>query len=366
MTSLQSQAEAETAAALEGIVDALGGLALPAGLALVPLRVYGDALRLGLEAPRALRRWAGDCSPALLDDVLRATLAWIDARNAPVPSKDATFEPALATTLRERDHAESLLHAVRRAWLPRPLAQLAAYGPLVARLREVDEGLAESLTRADVTTLLGVRAALGAQWAHAFTEDVAPSEDDDRLLSSLRGSPPSPELVARYIESGAMHATVEGTAAADPDFAAELAETIDAMRGCGQAGLFARRWLKSHAKDRAAEGAFTFHAPRLAYAAASESDEATAIEHRLGALFADLDVDATFFVSEREVALEVDFDAGVLASIQLGKESRAPAQGETSCRIVLPRSTTGRVVLSVRATTGQSISEEIVFAFGTW
>jgi hypothetical protein len=356
MTTLRTQAEAETRAALEGIVVALDGAPLSAELALVPLRVYGDALRLGLEVPKPLRAWASACAPSLLDDVLRAAIGLVDGRIASA-REAAVADPTTPTRLRERDHAESVVQAVRRTWLPRPLAQLAGHAELVARLARIDQAFATVLSRTDVTLLLGVRAGFGAAWAQAFTEATDAVDGDAPLPAILREARPSTGLVARYVESGAMSALIERRAAADPAFAEQLAETIEVM---GTAGFAARSWQKKHAQALAAARAWTFDAPKLARAAASGDDAPAPIEHRLGALFPDVEAEATLFVGGSEITLEVDFEASGIARIELGSQAETPSATETSCRLVAPRSA-GSLHLRIRARSGREISEELSF-----
>lgn len=358
MTTLRTQAEAETRAALEGIVVVLDGAPLPAELALVPLRVYGDALRLGLDSPHALRRWADACAPSLLDDVLRATLELVDGRVAST-SEAAAADPTVATRLRERDHAESVLHAFRRTWLPRSVTQLAGYGALVARLAEVDQAFATVLSRAQVTRLLGVRAGLGAAWAQGFTDATDGVAAEELPLAILREGLPTPALIASYIESGVQRERVEQAAGDNPEFAEQLADTIVAMCGTANAGFCARRWLDEHAKAQA-KRAWTFESPDLARAAASGDDASSTIEHRLGALFPDLDAEATLFVGEREITLDVGFDARSIALIELGTASRTPLATETSCRLTVSRPN-GPVLLRVCTQAGREICEELSF-----
>jgi hypothetical protein len=364
MTSpLRSQAETETLAALDGIVNALGGDGshpLTAELALVPLRIYGDALRLRLEPPNLLRAWAAQASPSLLDEILRNAVALVDRRIPPAGAKNADLDPAMATTVVARDHAESVLQAVRRTWLPRPLVQLEVHGTLVQRLGEVDRALAEVLSRAQIIHLLGVRASLGAAWTQSFPEREGVGTAEDELLAALRGAPPSPGLVARYVEGGAMRTVVERAAASHPDFAEELADTIEAMRAASQAGFVARQWARQHAHGMGATTALTFHGPKLAYAAASADNASSAVTHRLGALFGDLDVEASLTVGERDITLALHFEPGTVASIELGAARAVPLEADGSCQITVARSD-ARLMLRIRARSGQEISEELSF-----
>ena len=357
MTLLRSQAEAETLAALEGIVAALDGPPLPPALALVSFRIYGDALRLGLDAPKALRAWAAARSPSALDDVLRAALPLVEVLSIPAGS-EPTQDPTMPTRLRERDHVESVIHAVRRVWLPRPLAKLEGHAALVARLAEVDKAFDAALSRSDVTALLGVRAGFGARWAQGFHDVDHALGDEDRLLVALRGARPSPAFVASYVESGAMQSLVEQAAAADADFAEELSDTIEAMRLSGHAGFLARAWQKDNAVKSAKGVALAFSAPALSRAAASGDDGLPPVTHRLGALFGADGVEASLIIGGNEICLELDFDAGMIASVELGAEKHVPREDETSCRLVVARSS-DKLVLRVCSRSGQQICEEL-------
>jgi hypothetical protein len=357
MIPLRSQAEAETLAALDGIVAALDGPPLPPELALVPFRIYGDALRLGLETPKAVRSWAAARSPSALDDVLRAALPLLEVLSIPAGSEPAQ-DPTVPTRLRERDHVESVIHAVRRVWLPRPLAQLEAHAALVARLAEVDKAYDAALSRSDVTALLGVRAGLGARWAQAFHDEGRALGDEDRLLGALRGALPSPAFVASYVESGAMQSFVEQAAAADADFAEELSDTIEAMRLSGHAGFLARAWQKNSAASRAKGAALAFAAPALSRAAASGDEGSPLVTHRLGALFGGAGIEASLTIGGTEICLDADFDAGTIASVELGADRVVPRDDETSCHLVVARSS-DTLVLRVCTRSGQEICEEL-------
>lgn len=358
MISLRTQAETETNASLDGVIAALDGPALSPELALIPLRVYGDAVRLGLEAPHRLRTWAAAASAALLDDVLRASDALLREVGALAP-KDSE-DPTLATKLRERDHVESVLTAVRRVWLPRPLAQLEAYPLLMKRLGAWDEAARARVSRSTATHLLGVRAGLGATWLERYLDDEAASPGDDGdLRAALQGTRPPLAVVARYVESGAMRAFVEDAAATDDEFADDLADTIEGLRAVDQAGFTARSWLKRREKA-AGPSAFTFGAPRLAHAAAGGEAAAAPLVHRLGTLFAGVDAVAEIRVSEREIVFEVDFERGAIARIELGTAHAIPAAEDETCRLVVARSQAS-VRVSVRASSGQEVSEDFSF-----
>lgn len=354
--ALHHQAEAETRAAIEGVLLALTGPELPTELAVTPLRVYGDALRLGLDAPRKLREWAQGRSPSTLDGILRSVAEALAGPLPPPEARSRDLDPVLGAPLRARDEAESVLHAVRRTWLPRPLSQLEGYSLCIARCADVDQALGKVLSRKDVLLLLGVRAAFGAAWAQNFPDEADDADDGATLLKAARGAPPTPESIARYVERGAFRERVERTAAESTDFADQLATTIEAMRATGEVGFIAWQWWKRHTRA----SALVFHGPPLALAAAA-GEEPPAQVHRLGRIFASIDVEAALHVTRREVTLEIDFDKGTLARAELGSERRDIGPEDESCRITLARGT-GPLRMRVVARTGEEIAEDLTFA----
>ena len=360
MRSLLDQAETETRAALEGALQILDDAALSVDASLIALRVYGDALRLGVEAPSPVRRWAEARGPALLDDVLRSAFLLVDAAALPRgPIPGAALDPALPGLVRDRDHAESVLQAVRRAWLPRAMTQLSGYVPLLEGIATTDAALARLLTRAETEAMLGARVALGASWTRSFPE---PAElEPGGSLAILPLPAPSPSIVARYIEGGLLQSLVESSAEADPDRAEALATAIDALAAAGEAGFFARSWLRKHRTGAAAAAAFCFGAPPLAYAAASADEDDAGERHRLGKLFAAIDAEASLFVGEREIRVELDFAPGAIARLVLGDEERRPAPEDSTCRIAIPRGGAS-VRFEVASSAGEIVAETLSFA----
>jgi hypothetical protein len=351
--ALHHQAEAETRAAIEGVLLALTGPELPAELAVTPFRVYGDALRLGLDAPRELRDWAQGRSPSTLDGVLRSVAEALAGPLPPPEARSRDLDPMLGAPLRARDEAESVLHAVRRTWLPRPLSQLEGYSVCIGRCADVDQALGKVLSRKDVLLLLGVRAAFGAAWAQKFPDEA--DGDAATVLEAVRGIPPTPEMIARYVERGALRELVERTAAESTDFADQLATTIEAIRAVGDVGLIASRWWKRHTQA----SALVLRAPPLAVAAAAGEEPRPEV-HRLGRVFASIDVEAALHVGPREVTLEIDFDKGTLARAELGSERREIGPEDESCRIPMARGT-GPLRMRIVACTGEEIAEDLTF-----
>lgn len=356
MRSLLDQAETETRAALEGILHVLGGPALSVDASLIALRVYGDALRLGLEASSPVRRWAEACGPTLLDDVLRAACLLVDAEEL---ARGSIPIAALRGFVRDRDHAESVLQAVRRAWSPRPMTQFSSYAALVAGMAATDEALARVVTRDEAEEMLGVRVAFGGSFTRAFPEPAALAETGS--LADLPLPEPSPAMVARYIEGGLLQALVESSADANPERAEALAIAIDALAAAGEAGFFARRWLRKHKSGAASEVAFCFGAPKLAYAAASGDEDDAGETHRLGKLFAAIDAEASLLVGARELRLDLDFAPGAITRVALGAEERRPGPDATSCSIAIARSA-DRVRFEVASAAGDVAAETFSFA----
>lgn len=353
--ALHHQAEAETRAAIEGVLLALTGPELSAALAVAPFRLYGDALRLGLDAPRELREWAQRRSPAMLDGVLRSVAEALAGPLPPPEARSRDLDPTFGAALRARDGAESVLHAVRRTWLPSPLSQLEGYSVCVGRCAELDQALGKVLSRKDALLLLGVRAAFGAAWAQKFPDEADDADHGGTLLQAVRVATPTPETIARYVERGAMRELVERAAAESTDFAEQLAATMEAMRPVGHVGILAWQWWKRHTRAPA----LVFHAPPLALAAAAGEERRPDV-HGLGRIFASIDVEAALHVGPREVTLEIDFDKGTLARAELGSEARDIGPEDESCRITVARGT-GPLRMRVVARTGEEIAEDLTF-----
>jgi hypothetical protein len=172
----------QTEAALEGIRDSLAldvsedqmpTYARPDFL-LTPLARYGDAIRLGIETPRSLRRWFERCSPGQLEAALRCFLDEMRDWYSSESYTDVDF----AWLLRRRDEAESVRKAVLRVQISK--TQVYPFGvdalrDLEDRLCEVDKELRVFVSSNKALRLLGNREAYDPEWVYTFREDT----DDD-------------------------------------------------------------------------------------------------------------------------------------------------------------------------------------------
>jgi hypothetical protein len=178
----------ETKAALAGVEDALRGAPVPAQLLLMPLAVVGDALRLGLEVPKAVSQWMETLSVAEMEAALQALIAEARTWSLPeVSGAHAADDTTLALVIRQRDQSDSVRRAVDRALSQRgaspgetgELAALAVLAALADVLRAIDERLAVLLSRADVACMLGTRAAIGPVWADGFVGGAGESDEPE-------------------------------------------------------------------------------------------------------------------------------------------------------------------------------------------
>ena len=243
-SNLHANAVRLTEAALRGIGDSLGPGPVPAALLPTPLARIGDALRLGIEVPRSIRRWSDGLSRQELQGALAALVDETGTWTFPEgESADPTDDPSLAFIVRRRDETDSVQHAVRRICLPKRLDpyELAEFAELETVLATLDGTMGALLSRADVGRLLGTRAAMDPTWADGFQErgegsreePAAPAEEP--WPDSIRESVPSDEVMTRYATRGAMSRYVEGVAAVNEIFAGDLAACIDALLAAREA-----------------------------------------------------------------------------------------------------------------------------------
>jgi len=332
----------EPRVALAGVEDALRGGPVPAALLAAPLAVVGDALRLGLELPRAIRKWMEKLSVPELREVLSALAAEIVAWSLPeVGAGDVADDAGLAFVVRRRDQVESVACAVRRVVLPRStsLAERVELAALEAVLRGIDGRLGALLSRPAVVRLLGARAALGPAWADGFAERGGDSGEPEGTTTAsaaawaeaVRSGAPCDEAVTAYAQSGALARYVEGFAAEDADFAVELAASIDGLIEAREdVGLVARRWRKRCTTLPAARDPLRLaEIPALSLAASTTVESPVARRAiRLGPL-APVDAEARLLLTPREVSVQV-FEGrdGAVQSVQLGASvAHRPAAG---------------------------------------
>jgi len=369
-SDLRARAIRDAQAALRSVASALRDDFTDAGLLATQLAIYGDALRLILDAPAALRRWTERLP---VEAIHAAVLALTDESSrwaTPGPRRGAALDDALAAVVRRRDEMESVITAIRRICIARhiPLDDVASLGPFETALATKDRLLADVLTRRELVAMLGVRAANGTTWATSFPEasiDGASDSDSDRGVDNAwkdagrRTASPSNEVVTRYITRGVMSRYVEGVAAANAAFAEELASSIEGLKESGETvALVPRRWMR--ASGRSGADAFEVPPRRAAAATAAETTRLETTEVLLGTLVP-LDAEARLVVSATNITLDVYPGAMALASVTFGETTvtRAASSGEWC--VVIPRPT-APVLLRVLGADGDEFSEPLTFS----
>lgn len=367
-SNLHASAVRMTEAALQGLVRSLAPGPVRADLLPTPLARMGDALRLGIEIPAAIRRWSEGLErqdlqgalASLIDET--ATWAIPDGDSARV----AVDDPGLAFVVRRRDEAESVRLAVGRICLPRHVApyELDGFAALETVLITLDRAIGALLSRADVVRLLGTRAAMDPTWADGFREreggrDEHATRSDERWPQSVRESIPSDEVITRYATRGAMSRYVEGVAAVNEMFAGDLAAGIDALLAAREnVGLIARRWRK---RTRVAPSfnplSFAAIPPVRLAAATSPETAASRTTILLGAL-SPIDAEGRFEVSAREVVLQVFEGQIPIERVELGDRVTTGAVAPGRWELAVPASA-GPVRLRVVSKDGSEFSEEV-------
>jgi hypothetical protein len=358
-----------TEGALQGLSESLAPGPVRADLLLTPLARIGDALRLGIELPAAIRRWSDGLERQELQGALASlideTATWTFPEGGAAVAED---DPSLAIVVRRRDEAESVRHAVRRICLPRHLDPygLAEFAALETVLVTLDGAIGALLSRADVVRVLGMRAAMNPTWADGFRERDAGQEEhatavEERWPESIRETVPSDEVITRYATRGAMSRYVEGVAAVNEIFAADLAACIDGLLAAREdVGLVARRWRK-RARVAPAINPLRFAAiPPVRLAAATAPEAAGSKTTILLGVLSPLDAEGRFEVSARELTLQVFEGQNSIERVELGDRVITSAVAPNRWELAVPASA-GPVRLRVVAKDGSEFSEELHF-----
>ncbi len=357
----------DTNAALRGVERDLSRAVENAEWLQIPLARVGDALRLGLELSRPLRAWLGGLAPEELKGALASMTEEAASWSLPTRPVGEDEDPILTTVLRRRDEAESLRAAVRRAAQPKGhVAQSwSEYVALSAALSTADDGIRRVVTRARVTELLGARAAMRPTWADAFDEepDEEPSTDEGDLPLGVAATVRlADEDIARYVTRGALSRLVEGMAAANGQFAEELAECIDGLlEAREEVAWVARRWRKAAPIRCERDPLVLRSVPAVRLAAASApvvSSEATLVH--LWTL-SPLDAEACVELTPREVVLVVFPGEDPLLRLELADRvcTAADEDGVWRVRLALP---SGPVTVRVVGADGRVFASELGFA----
>ena len=266
----------EIQAALDGL--ATGPLQAAASPELVHevLEHIGDALRARMMLARPFRNWLGTRT---MDEVAAAVATARDELKAWVlPTR--LDDEALPYLLLRRDCTASFQTGVGRWSIEHrtPTCDVSGFAELDHEVDAFDRRLANLTARSDVERLLGGRVRLlGSRgWTCALPEYATVDAEAPTNLpwdDAMADVPPSDEIVAQYIETGARATYVEGFATRVPDFADELRLLIEAACDAGETiNIRLARWLKPRTGPPP-----TLHWHSVdAWASATESDAAAA------------------------------------------------------------------------------------------
>lgn len=360
-----------TVASLEGLASALSeNTGEDAEGNTVALRVYGDAIRLGIEAPKVVRTWAATPPYEHLDRALRSTDEQLRGQ-AYVPEDDASAramleDEAIENAFVERDWAESVLVAARRA-MPAPDFQRSlGRASLTETLARFDARWRNVLSRETLFDLLGERAVLRPEYA--FVYPLATSEG---VEGELKGDPsaaldeelPSDDMIARYLAGGVFARTVEAAAARDADFAETLRAIYDAHAEAGEVtSLRAGAWRRAGRERTARSKAAVVVSVPPARAAASTSTVEN--ENRWALLGRDETLGCAFELSLEvlgdSLVVHVDIaEKGKLAEVRVGDASVVVGPDDDHVELRVARRP--ELTLVVRSREGLQVEETLTF-----
>lgn len=357
-----------TVASLEGLAVALSESVEEenAEQSVVALRVYGDAIRLGLEAPEPVRTWAVKLGAAHIDRALRTTDA---ALTGPAyrPEDDAAARALLDDegvehVFVERDWAESVLVAARRAMQADSFERCPGRVVLMESLDCFDALWGKVVSRETLFDLLGERAAFRPAYALRY-----PEASGAELAGEPKGDPsaaldeelPSDDMIARYVHGGAFARTVEAAAARDADFAETLEAIYDAQLEIGEVtSMRAGAWRRARRTPTArTKVTLTVSAPpvRAAAAATPIEDEKHWVQlgrdETLGCAFElSVEVLADSLVVHLDLA-----ETGKIAEVRVGDVSVAVAADQDEVELRVARRT--ELAFVVRHRDGSEVRE---------
>ena len=286
------------------------------------LQYIGDALRMGLEIPSAVRSWMKGWSSSPISAASRSLVGEIDGLT---PSSTSDDE-ALAAILLKRDSVESVRVAIVRWLIDRnaSTADVPALDELDRALVDLDTRLQHHVTRSAAEGLLGARAVVLGSMSWTTTLDDDPLKEDERSSliwdESLLAVTPSDESVTRYITEGSLAPYIEGFAQRESSFAEELVATIDSALGDREeVSWIARIWRrKASVTPPVHDTAEIRILPRQRLAAATgDLEPLLAASVRLGRVGV-LAAQARLVATETEISLRMLAKPGVISELRFG------------------------------------------------
>lgn len=374
----REQLQEASLAALRGLHAAVGTGGRDAVVLAAVLERVGDLQRLGERLPTWCVEWLAAASELELGAVLAVyqeeVAGWpvpegrVDLQALALLGDESPGPENLTFVLQRRDELASALAAITRVSVHRGRAPMHIPGlvALLATVRAWEDALGHVLDRWTGERLLGDRVAIAAPsgWTARLPESAAEhitSSDITAMVVGLDGvGEPDDAAVHAYLQSGALLKYVEGCAARSPDFAENLATTIETLRDLRELGdaIAPRRWLKVYRGATATPTVYPVR--RLRLAAADVALAAVPQEFDLGAIPGlETDVNATLEVTAAEVILTIDADQR-LVEVSIGDTvARSPREdGSWQARCARPA---GSFTFRIESINGGVFSDELIF-----
>lgn len=347
-----------TVAAVTGLLEVLGEEPGAVPTSVLALERLGDLLRARSTVPPALRAWSRDLSEAVLAHCLSAieheASEWRLPRGVIARGDDESADAGdvgLDLVVQRRDEVESFVLAVRGVLLERGRSpvEVPHWSALQATLAQVDEQLAATTTPASVQELLGLRRCLVDRhsWVNRLHVSLGEDASSAPALARVHHLPfgkaslldvplpldlgePDDQAVYNYLDNGALYRYVEGYAAANPEFAEQLAATFDALNEEGELSdaIIPRRWRRDYAGKCA--DAVGYSVP-LNLAAADDGQKAHRVNLKLGPLPGlTAETDAGLSLSAGQWTLRVEVSNGTLTRVQMNERVATQANANGS------------------------------------
>lgn len=231
--------QAQTAAALDGLVQGLEAATDAAGARLV-LMIVGEAVRLGVPLPPPLSTWLRTRSADQLAGALRILDEELAQLTFPVDADDddEAFD-ALERAVAELDRAHSTQLGVVRACVAAHLApaQVEGYASVVASLTSAVKALCDVAERDTIEDALGDRRTLIDDRSWLAGQPDGSERADDLLDEEQLAAAPRPpdQVLTSYLQHGRHARWVEGLMDRQPDLEECVGILMDELETAGEA-----------------------------------------------------------------------------------------------------------------------------------